>query len=295
MAARSMFPVVALAVLGACSAADDGDWPDVESDRAELRGAMALEVELQAALLRDPKMSVASGLVVPATVRAMLENWDAYVGRACIALAATVDADRDGIPAAGRMTVNCMQGATPGSTQATHVTGVVRLFDLNDRLPNDGYRLRFENLEIAHGVPGGMPVTTSTLNGDIFVVVGGSPPSMTKGMKLTEDMRWKYSDVAADGSIWWSSYAINLVGTYMPEPNPYRSDPFALGVLDFEGQSLATSGMRSWIKAYWTEPPLHWNRKCELTYADAWGFDRGVVNYKDADGVQRRMVFEGCI
>jgi hypothetical protein len=290
-----MFPVVALAVLGACSAADEGDWPEVDSNRAQLgEGAMALEVELQAALLRDPKMSVPGGLAVPETIRTMLQNWDAYVGPACIALAATVDADRDGIPAAGRMTIKCVQ-AIRGAPQAMHVTGVVRLFDLNDRLANDGYRIKFENLTIEHGTPGAMPESSSTLNGDVAVMVRGSPPSLMKGMKLAEDLRWEYSDVLVDGTVDRSTYAISSMGTYMPDPVTVRMDPLALGVLRFEGQSLATRGFRAWTTRYWTDPPLHWNRKCELTYADASGFDRGAVIYEAADGVQGRIVFEGCI
>lgn len=295
MAAKCMLPVVALAVLGACSAAEDGDWPEVDSDRAQLHeGAMALEVELQAALLRDPKMSLPGGLALPATIRAMLENWGAYVGPACIALAATVDADRDGIPAAGKMTINCVQSIR-GVPESMHVTGVVRLLDLNDRLPHDGYRIKFEGLEIAHGIPGAMPESTSKLTGDVAVYVRGSPPSLVKGMNLTADLRWEYSDVAVDGTIYRSSYATNLIGSYMPDPVSVRMDPLALGVLRFEGQSLATRGFRAWTSKYWTKPPLHWNRKCELAYADATGFDSGAVNYEAPGGVQGHIVFDGCI
>ena len=295
MAARSMFPVVALAVLSACSAADDGDWPDVDIDRAQLRqGAMALEVELQAALLRDPKMYGSGGLMLPETIRAMLENWDAYVGPACIALTATVDADRDGIPAAGRMTINCSK-AIRGVPNSMHITGVVRLFDLSDRLPYDGYRIKFEGLSIDQGIPGAMPESSSTLNGDVAVLVRGSPPSFAKGMKLVEDLRWEYSDVAVDGTIYRSGYATNLVGSYMPDPVTVRMDPLALGVLRFQGQNLATWGNRSSTSNYWTDPPLHWNRKCTLSFADASGFDRGAVIYEMPDGVKGRIVFDGCL
>jgi hypothetical protein len=288
-----MFPVVALAVLGACSATDDGDWPEVDSDRAQLHeGAMALEVELQAALLRDPKMYGSGGLVLPETIRAMLENWGAYVGPACIALTATVDADRDGIPAAGRTTINCFQ-AIRGVPDTMHVTGVVRLFDLNDRLPFDGYRIKFEALTIEHGTPGAKPEATSQLDGDVAVLVRGSPPNLMKGMKLVEDLRWAYTDVAVDGTIYRSSYATNLVGSYLPDPVNLRMDPLALGVLRFEGQNLATRGFSSWASNYWTDPPLHWNRKC-TSFADASGFDRGAVIYETADGVKDRIVFDGC-
>jgi hypothetical protein len=296
MTTRKVLSVVGIAVLSACSTADDSTLPDTESDKAALDQDLAVTAELglEAALLANPKNPGARRTYyLPGMVEAMIEHWATDVDKACVFTSMLADADRDGIPSEGKIAFRCGEAGPAGATYTTELMGVARIRDPNDRLPGDGADIIFESLGRTRFVSG-RPMEARTLNGHFSFRVRGSPPNFGMGLAFQEKLQWLYTATGADGVTRASWYTLGATGQYTPDRYPTEQSALQSGRLSFEGTSqyvnVDGTGSTRW---FWTEPALHWNQKCKAVAPEVPGFDGGALNFAIPGGITS-VEFYGC-
>lgn len=293
MRTRAILPVVGIAALSACSIAEESTAPDVGSDAAAIQeDIVTAELGLEAALLANVRLTDARvTYYLPAMAKAMLEHWAAPVAQACVTTSAMKDSDRDGIPRDSKIVFRCGEASPPGATYTTTLTGVAYLSDPNDELAGDGFNLAIASLK-RETIVRGTVVSTNTLNGKVSMRVF-SPPKFAQGLWFDESLSWREYKTTADGVTYQSWHTADVTGTYVPD-SWAAAFPLAAGRLHFEGKNEYGAGGTRSVVWYFTDPMLHWNRRCTVAPANGPGFDRGALKFIDAAGVISRLEFYSC-
>jgi hypothetical protein len=284
---------VGIAALSACSIAEESTAPDTGSDSAAIQeDIVTAELGLEAALLANVRLTDDRvTYYLPAMANAMLAHWAAPSAQACVSTTVMKDSDRDGIPSDSKIVFHCGEASPPGATYATLLTGVAYLSDPNDEQPGDGFNLAIASLK-REKIVYGRVVSSTTLDGKVSMKVF-SPPKLARGLWFDENLAWRDMWTAADGVTYHSWHTADVTGTYIPDAGA-AAYPLAAGRLHFEGKNEhGNAGTRS-VVWYFTDPMLHWNRRCTVAPANGPGFDRGALQFVDAAGAISRLEFYSC-
>jgi hypothetical protein len=234
----------------------------------------------------DGGSSIASRL--PRSLGALLSAWGARIRQDCPPMTQFVDNDGDGIPASYNATFNC-QNETFGD-RVTTVTGSVTVSDSSDSSVTAGLLITFTDF-LVNVVKSDGSDRSRTLNGTVTFA-----PSDDGTYQGTHDLTIAFSFADPGQSPVQGTFVSHGTAVYTPDAG--ATDPFAAGMVDLSGQGTLTDNFSGLSTAHMitrsTNPPLHWNRSCRTSNANAIGFDSGTIVYSADNGNTLHVAFNGC-